>query len=132
VVIKSKNKSFSKRCLRAVSLLLLAAMLCQDLAYANSEIKLALPSLAVPLRLDLPESVARIEESFRPQTSDTVIYLIQDAHTNPSAQVNIAKTLEILLENEKVRTVYLEGGFGDVSLNDFRSKAVLEKRKQVG
>ena len=179
MVLKPKRKSFSKFCLRAVSLFLLIAMACQDLAYANPEIKLVLPEWTVqPLRLDLPTSVAKIEDAWQapcviarsPQATkqsmltpiaqiaspasaegrihrysggksgglamthnaDTLVYLIQDAHTNPSAQINIAKTLELLIEKEKISTVYLEGGFGDVSLNDFKSKADLGKRKQVG
>ena len=121
MVFKPKRKSFSKFCLRAVSSFLLAAMACQDLAYANPEIKLALPEWTVqPLRLDLPGSVAKIEETYKADggswivdrgatssstihdpSSNILVYLLQDAHTNPSAQINIAKTLELLIEKKR-------------------------------
>ena len=100
---------------------------------------------------DLGHAAGEIASSPSAPRNDKVIYLIQDAHTNPSAQLSIAKTLEALLsaegarlpdrqgsaalfggEKEKIQTVFLEGGFGDVSLAGFKSKASLQKRREVG
>ena len=65
----------------------------KDLAWARSVVS------------DLPASVATIEDAWKAEGGGTkdegrrTLILIQDAHTNNSAQFNIAKTLEILSHN---------------------------------
>ena len=56
-------------------------------------------------------SVASVEDAFMADrkgsfstlnaSRSTLIYLIQDAHTNESGQINLAKSLDILLKEEK-------------------------------
>ena len=64
------------------------------------------------LELKLPESIAALESS-RGLKGPLTVYLLQDAHTNSSSQLNTAKTLEFLSDQEKIRYVFLEGGTGD-------------------
>ncbi len=118
----SYKKSFSYIFLKSVSGFLVTAFLCQDLVFANPEPNLSLATAPLPaFRALLPENMAKIEETFH--GNGKTIYLIQDAHTNPSAQINIAGALQVLIEKEAIRTVYLEGGFGDVSLTSFKHAA---------
>jgi len=124
--------------LKAVSVGLILSFFFQEISFAN------------PIRADsgwwivdgrqrlvlprIPESIATIEDAWRPSTiqnPSSTIFLIQDAHTNPSAQKNIAKTLDLLLKKEKISTVFVEAGFNDVSLLPLK-KAPLEKRKITG
>ena len=132
--------SISKiKSLRLVSAFVLVAMLCQDLAYANPKIKSHLiQPLFSPKPIPIPENIARLDDfwfasaSSMPRNDGLMVYLIQDAHTNLSAQMNIARALEILIQKEKIKTVYLEGGFGDVSLNFLKPQSKAEKRQDVG
>ncbi len=55
------------------------------------------------------------------------VILIQDAHANPSAQFNIAKTLEILSPNY----VFLEGGYLDNSLSFLKKYSTPQRRQQA-
>ena len=64
--------------------------------------------------------------------NDKLIYLIQDAHTNESGQLNLAKTLDLLLKEEKdLKYIFVEAGTGDDSLSVLRQHATLSDRKRV-
>jgi len=74
--------------------------------------------------------------------SNTLVYLIQDAHTNESGQINLAKTLDIILKHYQTPPIpnpppipafhiFVEAGVGNDSLSFLRTHAPLEKRKQV-
>ena len=127
------------------------------------------------LGFDLPESIASVEDSWKapkaesgerrvesgenqtnlqqPATfhsplSNTLIYLLQDAHTNNSGQINLAKTLDLILKHEsgkwkvEIRNlpthsplssfpVFLEAGVGNNSLSFLRESSSHQLRKQV-
>ncbi|MGH7198068.1 MAG: sigma-70 family RNA polymerase sigma factor, partial [Candidatus Omnitrophota bacterium] len=140
--------------LKTISSLLIAAFLLQDLALANPDLKPIAWDKAEDHKPwarkflpEIPKSVAVLEDAWRAEGSDPsgtkTLILLQDAHTNASGQINLAKTLDILLSfrarhfaGEKsptgIRYVFLEAGQGDESLAFLRSHAPLEKRKQIG
>ncbi|MCA9396984.1 MAG: hypothetical protein KC649_07410 [Candidatus Omnitrophica bacterium] len=74
---------------------------------------------------------ARIEETYK-GAGDVRIHLIQDAHTNASAQFNISVIINRLLTERKLQTVYLEAGDGDVSLSALKSGTEKSRRISVG
>jgi hypothetical protein len=85
----------------------------------------------------VPGSVATLEDAWRaPGHSSSTLILVQDAHTNPSAQFNTAKLLDHVLsfrarEAEKSPHIFLEAGSGEESLSFLRSSSDLLKRKRV-
>ncbi len=67
----------------------------------------------------------------RAPSTNKVVILIQDAHTNASAQMNESKLFDILFQSNMVDTVYTEAAKGNVNLTFLRDKASLNKRKQI-
>ncbi len=125
---------------RIVSTFLALLFSLEQLSFASGEIK--------PIRLDfggenyiswakkilpaIPESEATIEDAWKGENSPFTIYLFQDAHTNESGQVNLAKTLDILFQEEKgLKYIFVEAGVGDDSLSFLRKYSSLQKRKEV-
>jgi hypothetical protein len=85
-------------------------------------------------RLVIPEEFGTVEEVYRSpghQVTGHQLFLIQDAHVNESAQRNIAKIIDQLIEKEKIKTVFLEAGTGDDSLSDKRLLADAKRRLDV-
>ena len=150
------TKTRYPRNLRLTALIVVQAFIAQQVAFAAPDVK---PFDWTPdsrrqtpeVRFELPYSVAFVEDAWAPgtrhqapvvfsslqspvsgQASNKTIILIQDAHTNESGQVNIAKALDEILRKEEIRYVFLEAGKGDVSLSFLRDKAPLEKRREVG
>ena len=142
-----KRSSFFK----LASYVLLICLIVQDAAYAApgfkpSEIKLFEKPAA---RISFPESVATVEDTWiadgglriaernnirHPKSAirDPLVYLIQDAHTNPSGQINLSKSLNHIFDQEKdLKYVFIEAGVGNNSLSGLRKLAPLAKRKQV-
>ena len=103
-------------------------MVVQDLLWANPDVKSVLPQPSSSV-VQIPEEFGRVVE-VSPR-NDKLIYLIQDAHTNESAQKSIARILDTLIEKEKIKYVFLEAGTGDDSLSSLRPLATAEKRKSV-
>ena len=124
--------------LKTLSLVLVITFLFQDLSLADPKIlkgQLFPPKLP---RLDIPESIATVEDSWRANTpldapankhggltqgelnkSCGMIYLIQDAHTNESAQKNIAKTIDLVLEQQTNKGVDKPNSTGDAKAGSF-------------
>jgi len=133
----NKKKDSHRFELKAIALAIALAFSLQQVAFAAPGIKsLRLPSLQKsPVGFDIPDSIARIDESYRaPRTGAApakTIILIQDSHTNESGQMNAAKTLDIILSEEKIKYVFLEAGSKDLSLSFLRPLVPSEKRKQV-
>ncbi|MBP9733265.1 MAG: LOG family protein, partial [Candidatus Omnitrophica bacterium] len=74
----------------------------------------------------LPESVGLVEDGYAPSAQAAErpkVILFQDAHTNPSGQFNLASALERVVREYRVGRVYVEGGWGDCSLNDLKNSA---------
>ena len=118
--------------IRSVSIVVSLSFILESLVFAAPDIRpVALPVMEKPsIRLDLPRSIATAGEAYRGSGAKT-IFLIEDAHTNESGQLNIAKTLDRIVPEQGVRFVFLEGAFGNNSLVELRTAATPEKRKQV-
>jgi len=91
----------------------------------------AAKSWALEILPPIPESVAVFEDAFHAVDSSMTVILIQDAHTNNSAQLNTAKALGLILEKEPFRYVFLEAGSGDESLSFLRKYADSSKRAMI-
>jgi len=129
----------------SISTALIFSFLLQELSYANPDIKSVDLSFGPKFsnELKIPRSIAVVEDTFLAdavrhqnvgglkQESFKTIYLLQDAHVNESAQKNIAKTLDHILQKEPVKYVFLEAGSGNDSLSVLRKYADLEKRVEV-
>lgn len=127
-LLKRKKTTLSSLCL-----LLVLCFLSQDIAYAYPDAAREVPARPVSAAsleksfAAIPPSVASIDESALGRGGRTII-LLQDAHTNPSAQLHAARVLELLSAREPLRHVFLEAGSGDVSLsflNRFSSPAAI-------
>ncbi len=105
-LLKSRTPSF----LKCLSFALVISFLAQDLAFAAGS-----------------EPLSFFHQAKQPFTKK--IYIIQDAHLNLSAQKNIAKTIDELITQEKIKIVFLEAGTGDDSLSYLRPKAIGDRRK---
>ncbi|GEM_PF-2525735 len=124
--------------LRGISLVLILSFFLQELSYANPDLKplvwnknenfLPWAKEALPV---LPESVATIEDAYRAPGSNKTLILIQDAHTNTSGELNIAKALDLLFQKEPINYVFTEAGSGDESLSFLRQYASPKKREAV-
>ena len=135
------KRSDSRVFLKTISALLVSTMLFQDLLYANPDLKSIVQAIpSSELKIKIPESIGQVEKEYchprvggndKVSGNNKVIYLIQDAHTNESAQRNIAKILDTLIEKKPVKYVFLEAGTGDDSLSDLRALAPTETRKKI-
>src|SRR5262245_18485017 len=113
--MKPKNKGVlmprTNPILKSISLLLVQPFVLQQVAYAA-------PGIA-PVQFDLfqkpgvgfefPASVASIGDAYKAPGSRKTVFLIEDAHTNPSGQMNLARALEqILREEPSLKYVFVE------------------------
>ena len=94
--------------LRVVSLSLAAAFLLQDFSWAAAElVPKAIDLFGKPkVTWSLPESVGTIEDAWNAPQGDKQIVLLQDAHTNDSAQRNLSKVLDLILQKERSSTFF--------------------------
>ncbi len=140
-----QNQNLLKRKMKTPILKIIATflVLCfvfQEISFANPDLApfswsradAASKSWAKSLFPTLPESVAVVEDAWKAEDSSKLIYLIQDAHTNSSGQLNVAKTLDYLSRDSELNHIFLEAGSSDLSLSFLRKDSSLEKRKQVG
>ncbi len=79
----------------------------------------------------IPSEFGRVEENL-PGTNGKTIILIQEAHVDYYVQKAIAEILKHLTEEESLRLVMVEGGWGDVSLSFMRRYADLPSRLKIG
>lgn len=102
---------------RAISFAIAVAFLAQELVWA-APLSLARPA-SVPMpsvAFKVPASAGIVDDFFKAQDPKLIV-LIQDAHTNDSAQFNAARILEEVLRAERARLVFTEADHGDVSLD---------------
>ena len=135
------KKARKDRLLKITSALLVSALLFQELAIANPDLlKITAQSVAGAesskvwarkILPAIPESVATIEDAYKAPNSNKTLILIQDAHTNNSGQLNVAKTLNLIFQKEPIKYVFLEAGSGYESLSFLRPYASLHIRKQA-
>jgi hypothetical protein len=115
---------------RMTTLAIILSFTAQEAAQAApsmpSLFQAALPMPRMAFRL--PDSVAVIEDGWTapaakdPKIPVRMIILIQDAHTNDSAQMNLAHTLHTILPAEGIKHVFAEAAQGDVSLTYLKSQ----------
>lgn len=128
--------------LKSVALTVVFCLILQEFSYGLTEVIKPQDSREADLAWakcklsGVPESVATVEDAW--QGGEKLVILVQDAHTNPSAQMNEARLLDHLLKVEGGRSkvegkkyVFLEAGAGDESLSFLRPYATLEKRTQA-
>ncbi len=63
--------------------------------------------------------------------SPPTLFIIQDAHANYSAQKNLAHILEFLITQHSLHYVFVEGGQGNVTLNELRQWGDLAVRQEI-
>ncbi len=115
--------------LRATSLILCASFGITDLSVAApGGLSFSISSPKATL-VQIDPAFGRVEEVH--SASAPFIIHIQDAHTNVSAQKNISAILENLIKTQKIKTVFLEGGSKDDSLDALRSLAPRSTRQKV-
>lgn len=118
--------------LRTVSLFLAFTLALEPLAFASPIPARGVFAKDEKTRVDLPvsASVATVEDA-RLVAGQKTVYLLQDAHTNVSAQFNMATLLEALFKEEaSLRTVFVEAGFGNDTLTAFKPFTPLADRKR--
>ncbi|WP_413854137.1 DUF1722 domain-containing protein, partial [Candidatus Ruminimicrobium bovinum] len=66
--------------------------------------------------------------------SDTLVINIQDFHCNPSVQKNISDIISTLVEKYNIKSVYVEGGYGNINtkwLTDIKDENIRTKLMQT-
>lgn len=117
--------------LRPIAIAVTLAFGAEQAAFAAPVVSTIVPaSLKPQINFSLPQSVAVVDDAYKAPGDTKLLILIQDAHTNDSGQMNVAKALSEILPKEKIDTVFTEADSGDVSLNylkPFFTQAVREK-----
>ncbi|MBN1405704.1 MAG: hypothetical protein JW946_04225 [Candidatus Omnitrophica bacterium] len=86
----------------------------------------------LPIQLNIPEGYGHIVEGYKAEDSvHGVIVHIQDIHTNYEAQKNAAQMLEIMIKENGLKLIMVEGGWGNVNLTYLRAQADKERRLEV-
>ena len=129
-----------KPILRKTALILLLCLFFEQISYAYPE--------AHPLQWDaqaamsrawaknylngLPSEIASLEDAHQAPASNRVIILLQDAHTNYSAQTAITQTLDFLFKKDTdLNYVFMEAASGDASLSFLRDFGPIVSRKRA-
>ena len=120
---------------RVVTFILLITFLSFDVSWAQGP-RLPLQAEAAAggvLFPDIPHELGSVEQISLPgeKQSSPIIYHIQDAHAVLDAQKSLAQIIELLIQKEKISTIFVEGGSGDVSLDALRKFAPRSIRKEV-
>ena len=79
---------------------------------------------------DIPAKLAKVE-SPAAQNKPLNILLIQEVHVQYEAQKAIAEILRHAIQKDHARLVFVEGGWGDVSLSYLRKSNTAKKRLEV-
>ncbi|GEM_PF-726397 len=120
------SKKFQKY-ITIVNLFILLAVICVPVYSINT---VADTKNEAKKSINLPESVCRQVESFRGNTNRT-IYLIQDCHTDPDAQFNIAKIIDYFVRNKGINLVCLEGASKEIDTSFYDQFPDIEAKKRV-
>ncbi|OQA53837.1 MAG: hypothetical protein BWY44_00034 [Candidatus Omnitrophica bacterium ADurb.Bin292] len=79
----------------------------------------------------IPSQLGQVRDKVEGSRGRTVV-IIEEAHVAYHAQKVLAEILEDLIRHESFRHVFVEGGWGDVSLTGLRHLASGDKRREVG
>ena len=146
----------SNRFLRTISFILLQSFILQQISWADVISPAKKDVFVKPgVSFVLPESVASIEDVYQapnviaseakqsmaeiasstssPRNDNRkTIYLLQDAHTNESGQLNLSKALDLILKKEpSLKYVFTEAGVDDNSLSFLRPYKTLPERQKL-
>ncbi|MBP9733641.1 MAG: hypothetical protein KBD07_04630, partial [Candidatus Omnitrophica bacterium] len=103
--------------LRPIAIAVILAFTAEQAAMAAPALPTIVPaSLKPAINFRLPESVAVVDDSYKAPGDSKLLILIQDAHTNDSGQMNVARALDEILPKEDINTVFTEADSGDVSV----------------
>ncbi len=113
--------------IRLISITVLVTFTGQELAHAMpAPQQQILPARPAPFsdvsKLEIPYEHVSIKSFHKGSNGKTLIH-IQDPHSNYSGQKNIAQTIERFVKRYGLKTVFVEGGYGDVTLDDLRNIA---------
>ncbi len=170
--------------IRFISFFLLFSFCFQQISFAEISLPVKKDPFEKPgISFDLPSSIATIEDSWQapqsviarsiamkqsklsaeiasgtasPRNDNLLVYLIQDAHTNESGQLNLSKTLDLILKHENnpsvlaspagakqsklssaaeiddnLKYVFSEGGVDNNSLSQYRKTKSLSERTRI-
>ena len=118
--------------LRVLSGALTAVFTAQGVVWAAPVQFPASGPSAPQVRFELPPAVALVDDRYA-GTGDKFVVLIQDAHTNESGQMNLARALEKILPAENIRTVFTEAAAADSDVTPDALKAGSPaERERVG
>jgi len=85
-------------------------------------------------KISISKQFGSIKETYQSHTSSrqspSIIFHIQDVHSNYEAQKNLANILEYLIETYGVDLILVEGGITDKDFSYIRDWASLEERKE--
>ncbi len=127
------NSQYKHSPLRGIALTLATTFFLQQLAFAAPGLVPTQINLSTmpKISLELPESIALIDDAYVAKDSKQLIYLMQDAHTNESGQMNMAKAIDLILKQEGPKYVFTEGGEGDNSLGYLKTLSDPNIRQRV-
>ncbi len=118
--------------IKFISLVLVQAFALQQCAFAAPGLSLALKPSIQTQTFQIPASIASVDDIYQAKDQKKTIYLIQDAHTNESGQMNVSRILSHLFDKEdKLQYVFMEAGQGNESLSFLRELTTLENRKRT-
>ncbi len=106
--------------LKIFSILTSALFFVNALLFSNTALYSQLSVNAKSEAIHLPAALGSVMDCHE-GTHDIQIVLIQDAHCNYDAQINIQKTIHYLEKNNNFRLIAFEGGTGKVDLLPLRS-----------
>lgn len=123
--------------LRVISIFLIGSFCVQELSWAAPSKAIGIASLSQfetllqdPSRFEVSSSFASLKE-FHKGTANTLIIHIQDPHSNPSGQENLASTLDQIIKQYGITQVFVEGGDLKGNLDPLKKIASPEVTKQV-
>lgn len=122
--------------IQPISIFITCIFLFQSIAFAlPAEHRIEPKESPFEALINFPESMAHIDESF--QASTPLLYLIQDAHTNYSSQMNQARLIEMIVDHHTAQSskplhVFTEAGTGDIGLEFLRPFADVKTRATAG
>jgi len=86
----------------------------------------------LPIAVNIPEGAGHVTDGYTADDEKArVVIHIQDIHTNYEAQKNLYRMLDTLVQENKLKLIMVEGGWGNVSLSYLRSYADEERREEV-
>ncbi|MBP9733887.1 MAG: hypothetical protein KBD07_05905, partial [Candidatus Omnitrophica bacterium] len=139
----------TKSALKIIAIFLVIAMTVQDAALAAPAAadwnswsvhggKQRLPKV----KFSIPDAAGFVAGGYRaPGTDAKTVIIIEDAHANPSAQLNAARIIGEIAAADAARTIYTEGAQGDVTLSSLpggaqadlaQAKALVQKARLSG